>query len=105
MSPDKVKRERVRQLTDLPNIGPAMARDFERLGIRTPAQLAGADPYGLYVDLCRKTGKRQDPCVLDVFLSVVDFMDGGEPAPWWTFTGYRKRHYGRLNPSIPAART
>jgi hypothetical protein len=36
---------------------------------------------------------RQDPCVLDVFMSIVHFMDGGEALPWWSFTEERKRSY------------
>ncbi len=37
MNPTKVVRERVRTLTDLPNIGPACAADLRRLGITEPA--------------------------------------------------------------------
>ncbi|HET7662036.1 MAG TPA: helix-hairpin-helix domain-containing protein [Rhodanobacteraceae bacterium] len=93
MNPAKVRREHVRKLTDLPNIGPAMARDFALLDIRTPGELAGRDPLQLYRALCRKTGARQDPCVLDVFISVTRFMDGDEPKSWWDYTAERKRCY------------
>jgi hypothetical protein len=41
--------------------------------------------------LCRKKGMRHDPCVIDLFMSVVHFIDGGEPLPWWHFTAERKR--------------
>jgi len=44
----------------------------------------------LYRALCRATGKRQDPCVLDTLLAVVDFMSGAAPRPWWTYTPQRK---------------
>lgn len=94
MNPAKVRRDRLRKLTDLPNIGPAMAKDFELLGIRTPAQLKGRDPRKLYNELCRRTKSRQDPCVLDTFISVVRFMDGGKPRPWWFYTDERKATYG-----------
>lgn len=96
MQPSKVLREKVQRLTDLPNIGPAMARDYAKLGISEPWQLAGADPLALYHSLCVATGTRQDPCVLDVFMSVASFLDGGPPEPWWHFTEKRKRQYGRL---------
>ena len=43
--------------------------------------------------LCAATGKRHDPCVIDVFMSAVHFMDGGEPLPWWSFTQERKKAY------------
>ena len=96
MHPAKVKRENIRGFTDLPNIGPAAAQDFERLGFNEPSQLAGADPMALYRSLCVATGTRQDPCVLDVFMSVTDFLAGGEPKPWWHFTEQRKRRCGAV---------
>lgn len=96
MHPAKVRRENIRRFTDLPNIGPASAKDFELLGFTEPSQLAGADPLQLYQSLCVATGMRQDPCVLDVFMSVADFLAGAEPKPWWHFTEQRKRAYGRL---------
>lgn len=91
MHPDKVRRDRLEKLTDLPNIGPAMAADLVLLGIRRPQQVAGRDPFELYRSLSRKTGVRQDPCVLDVFISITSFMNGGAPKPWWAFTAERKR--------------
>jgi Pathogenicity locus len=79
------------ELEDLPNIGPKMAADFRRLGITRPAQLKGRDPYRLYEQLCRVTGVRHDPCVLDVFIAATRFV-GGDPArPWWHYTAERKR--------------
>ena len=96
MNPATIERERVRLLTDLPNVGPAIKRDLEFIGIRTPAQLIGRDPLKLYRSLCAKSSMRQDPCVLDVFISITRFMDGEEPRPWWAYTVERKRKYGAL---------
>jgi hypothetical protein len=96
MSPAKVERDRVRQLTDLPNVGPAMARDLELIGVDAPEQLAGKNPLDLYQSLSRKRGARQDPCVLDVFISITRFMSGDEPKPWWAYTEERKRWYGSV---------
>lgn len=96
MNPSKVVRENVRRFTDLPNIGPAAARDFELLGFSAPSQLLGAEPLELYQSLCSATGTRQDPCVLDVFMSVTAFLGGAPAEPWWHFTAQRKRQYGRL---------
>ena len=84
-------RKTVSKLTDLPNIGKAMAADLKLIGIDHPQKLIGKDPFKLYVNLCRKTGTKQDPCVLDVFMSVVHFMNGGKPLPWWSFTAKRKK--------------
>jgi len=96
MNPQKVVREKIRYFTDLPNIGAAAARDFEVLGFSEPGQLVDADPLHLYETLCLVTGTRHDPCVLDVFMSVTDFLAGGEPKPWWHFTELRKKKYGNL---------
>ena len=90
-SPKAASAAACERLEQLPNIGPAMATDLELIGIHAPEQLIGRDAFELYRALCERTGVRQDPCVIDVFLSVVDFMGGGEPQPWWAFTRERKR--------------
>jgi Pathogenicity locus len=84
------------RLEQLPNVGPAMAADLRMLGIRHPRDLAQRDAYALYQALCSRTGKRQDPCVLDTFMAATDFMRGAAPAPWWTYTAQRKRVYGQV---------
>lgn len=96
MNPHKVRRNRLEALADLPNIGPSMAGDLRRLGIRHPRDLAGQNAFALYRRLCELTGCRQDPCVLDTLLSVVDFADGGEAKPWWHYTAGRKARWPSL---------
>lgn len=91
MHPSKVDRARLRVLTDLPNIGPAMAGDLRLLGIERPEELVGRDPFALYGELCALTGVRHDPCVIDVFIAITRFMHGEEPRPWWAYTAERKR--------------
>lgn len=83
-------RETVSRLEMLPNVGKAIADDFRRIGIDHPKKLIGKDPVELYKKLCKISGKKQDPCILDVFMSVVHFMNGGDPLPWWSFTNKRK---------------
>ena len=95
MNPAKVKRDDVKALTDLPNIGKAMAGSLRAIGVSNPTQLAGRSPYEMYEQLCAKTGSRQDPCVMDVFISITRFMEGDDPKPWWTYTAERKRHFNR----------
>jgi len=85
-------RKTVSRLEDLPNIGKAMADDLKLIGIDHPKKLIGKNPFKLYELLCKKTGTRHDPCVIDAFMSVVHFMEGGEPLPWWSFTDERKNH-------------
>lgn len=93
MNPKKVVRETTEKLTDLPNIGKSLANDLELIGIDTPEKLKGKDPYELYNKLCEITEKRQDPCVLDIFISITDFMNGGEAKVWWAYTAERKEKY------------
>lgn len=83
-------RETVSRLVELPNIGKAMAHHLERIGIHHPKKLIGKDPFELYTALCSKTGKRHDPCIIDVFMSVIHFMEGSDPLPWWSYTEERK---------------
>ena len=90
MNPQRVDRQRLLRLTDLPNIGPAMAADLQRLGFERPDELRGHDAYALYDRLCQIDGVRHDPCVLDVFLSVVHFLDGDPARPWWAYSAARK---------------
>jgi len=85
-------RKTVVRLEELPNIGKAIAGDLHLIGIRCPKDLTGKNAYELYNELCAMTGKKHDPCVIDVFLSVVDFMNGSEPAPWWNYTAERKKN-------------
>jgi len=82
---------RAATLEDLPNVGKAIAADLRAIGIREPAQLRRKDPYALYDRLNRVTGMRHDPCVLDTFIAVVRFVDGGPAQPWWAHTAERKR--------------
>lgn len=95
MHPSKVDRRRLRALTDLPNIGPASAKDLQLLGIHTPGQLVGRNAFEMYETLCAKTATRHDPCVIDVFMSVTRFMAGEAPRPWWNYTTERKQHLAR----------
>ena len=83
-------RKTVSHLEELPNIGKAMAGDLRLIGINHPKELIGKNPFELYDELCARSGKRHDPCVIDVFMSVVQFMEGGDALPWWAFTEKRK---------------
>ncbi len=84
-------RQEVRKFTDIPNVGPATAKDFAVLGLHEPQELAGKDPYQMHKDLCRITKIRHDPCVIDVFIAAVRYMEGGPARKWWDFTAERKQ--------------
>ncbi|MCL4152334.1 UNVERIFIED_CONTAM: hypothetical protein GTU68_040309 [Idotea baltica] len=34
-----------------------------------------------------------DPCVLDVLIAAVDYMNGNPPQKWWAYTAERKKKY------------
>ncbi len=97
MNPAKVERDKVKVLTDLPNVGPATAKDLQLLGIEKPEQLKGKSAYEMFYLLCDITGVQHDPCVIDVFLSLTDFADGGEPKTWWQYTAQRKAYLNGKN--------
>ena len=93
MNPSRVRRDRLDELTDLPNVGPRIAACLLRTGIDRPADLAGRDAFDLYRQLCASEGGRLDPCVLDVCLSITRFLDGEAPRPWWRYTAERKTQF------------
>jgi len=91
MNPAKASHETTRTLTDLPNVGKTVAADLRNIGINTPEDLIGKDAFVLYKTMCDYYAMKQDPCMLDVLMSIVDFMNGGEPQVWWAYTDERKR--------------
>lgn len=88
-----MKRDLYTDLEQLPNVGPSTAEDLRLIGIARPCDLIRQDPFALYEKLCRETGVRHDPCVIDVFISVVRFMNGEPARPWWAYTAERKGSY------------
>jgi hypothetical protein len=72
-----------------------MLRDFQLLGVTTVAELAREEPRELYARLCTITGKRQDPCVLDVFAAAIAQARDPDLPPaqrqWWYWSRERKR--------------
>lgn len=83
----------VKVLQDIPNVGPAMARDFILLDIHKPVDLINKDPLKLYNKMCQVSGSRQDPCVLDTYIAVIKFMNGSSARPWYFYTKKRKSDY------------
>lgn len=82
-----------RQLHDLSSVGPAILRDFERLGIRSVAQLARRNPESLYEQMAVLDGAH-DICLLDVFrAAVAQARNPRLPAAhrqWWYWSRRRK---------------
>ena len=95
-SPKAASAAECLRLEQLPNVGPALAADLRSIGIERPADLLGQDAFALYRRLCERTGQRHDPCVLDTFMAVTDFMRGAAAAPWWKYTAERKATFGAI---------
>lgn len=100
-----MNREKCTRLEDIPNVGPPLAEDLRLVGVSRPRDLIGRDPYEMYEELCCKKGARQDPCVIDVFISAVRFMKGEPKRPWWAYTPERKQRLAAGGASEPRERS
>ena len=83
-------------IVGLPNVGKSIKDSLVLIGIKKPLDLVGKDPYQMYSDLCEVTQQKYDPCVLDIFISAVRYMEGGEAKKWWEYTTERKKKLGNL---------
>jgi hypothetical protein len=84
-------RESRKDLQTLSGVGPSIADDLISLGIKRREQLKGKDAISLYRRLCRKSGTRQDPCVLDVFACAIWHAEHptAKDRPWWLWSRAR----------------
>jgi DNA transformation protein len=89
------------KLTDLPNIGKAIATDLLAVGIDSPDDLKDSDAMEIFNNLKTVMGHRHDPCVYYTLLSVKHFMDTGESLPWWKFTAKGKADLALNTKAIP----
>lgn len=78
------------ELTQIPNIGPAVARTLERIGISAPDDLRGRDGEQLFAELCARDGQAHDPCLLDTFVAATAYVNDGVDRPWWEYSRERK---------------
>ena len=77
------------ELQQLPGVGPGIAADLRRLGVKSVRGLARRDPERLYARLSEITGTYQDPCVLYTFRCAVYAARTAKPDPellkWWNW--------------------
>ncbi|MET0390355.1 MAG: helix-hairpin-helix domain-containing protein, partial [Polyangiales bacterium] len=78
-------------LQSLMNVGPAIERELNRIGITSIGDLATADAGDLFQRLERQCQRRIDPCVYDTFLAIVHEAKTGEKTPWFAWSAVRKR--------------
>ncbi|WPX96835.1 helix-hairpin-helix domain-containing protein [Candidatus Bandiella euplotis] len=78
-----------KELLNLKNVGKAMLRDLELLGITSVQQLKTQNPDSLYERIQKITGTKHYPCVWDVFAAIIHEANTGEKLPWWHFSKIR----------------
>ena len=85
----QVPRDVIRELSQIPGVGRAMAADLYLLGFHRVADLETADPEAMYQALNRLIGVPVDRCVLYVFRCCVYFASHPAPEPellkWWNW--------------------
>ena len=78
------------ELPSLKNVGPAVLKDLQILGIEKISQLRTQSADKLYSKLQKITGKCHDPCMWDTFAAIVHEAKTGEKLPWWHWSKIRK---------------
>lgn len=86
---EATRAETLRDLRRIPGVGASIAVDLWDLGVRSVAQLDGADPQALYDNLCALRGAHIDRCMLYTLRCAVYFA-GPEPhdpelLKWWAW--------------------
>jgi len=80
----------MKKLSDLKNVGKATLKYLALLDIDTVEELAKQNPTLLFHELERRTHKRQDPCMWDLFAAIIHESTTEEPTNWWAWTNRRK---------------
>jgi hypothetical protein len=79
----------IRELRRIPGVGPSIAANLYRIGIRQVADLRGRSPDRLYAALCKAEGGHVDRCALYVFRCAVYFASESkhdrELLKWWNW--------------------
>ena len=79
----------LKNLQEIPGVGPSIAQDLYDLGIRKTADLKRKNPERMYADLCRKRGQHIDRCMLYVLRCAVYYASRKKHDPakllWWNW--------------------
>ncbi|VAX19760.1 hypothetical protein MNBD_NITROSPINAE04-898 [hydrothermal vent metagenome] len=83
------KDSALKDLKQIPGIGPKLAEMLWNINIRSVRQLKGRNPEKLYEKLCDYKGVKVDPCVLYVFRCAVYYASEDRHDPkllkWWNW--------------------
>jgi hypothetical protein len=87
---DTSKQAALRRLQEIPGVGPSIAEDLYRLGIKKVSCLKGKDPEKLYAKFCAMEGRPIDLCLLYVFRGAVYYASHAKHDPeklkWWNWS-------------------
>jgi len=79
----------IKGLQVIPGVGPSIAEDLNRLGIKKVSCLKGRDPEKLYARYCAMEGHPVDRCLLYVFRCAVYYASHDKHDPellkWWNW--------------------
>jgi len=86
---ETAKQAALRRLQVIPGVGPSIAEDLYRLGIKKVSCLKGKDPEKLYAKFCAMEGYPIDRCLLYVFRGAVYYASHERHDPeklkWWNW--------------------
>jgi len=86
---DSIEAAALKDLRRIPGVGPSLAGDLFRLGVRRVDELREEDPQRLYERLEELEGTHVDRCVLYVFRCAAYFARTENPDPellkWWNW--------------------
>lgn len=93
MTSDKNKSNKkpIKELRQIPGVGPSIAQDLIHIGIHSISNLKGKDPYRMYDESNQYGGCVQDRCLLYVFKAAVYYAEtevyqrDPEKLKWWNW--------------------
>jgi hypothetical protein len=90
-----MSKSALKELQQIPGVGPRLAQDLVDLGIQRVSALRGRNPEQLYKKLCSLRGPHQDRCVLYAFRCAVYFASKKHPdselLKWWNWKDVKMR--------------
>ncbi len=85
----------IKGLQVIPGVGPSIAEDLNRLGIKKVSCLKGRDPEKLYARYCALEGHPVDRCLLYVFRCAVYYASHDKHDPellkWWNWADLKSK--------------
>lgn len=87
----------MKELKDLKNVGKKTLEDLNILNIKTIDQLKKYNADQLYNKLNKLKGQKQDPCMWDIFASIINEAKTGKKTNWWDWSKIRKNNQSKSN--------